>query len=287
MKAQNIETILVPVDFSEISLSALETAIKISARQNATITIVNVVEPIHTSHVTFATGMLDNAFNQLQDDSKANLKAIADKIKISHHVHLEIHSTTGVAYDGIVDAARKLKSNLIVMGTHGISGIREFFIGSNAYSVVKHAPCPVLTVPPGKPVEGFKNIIFPIRLIPHALEKFEFAKAIIKKNSAMLHVIELISAKEKTEKAYSFFQGIDAFLRNLERENINYTHSITVAKDLAKKTLTVAHKEKADLIIATADIDFIFNDFFVGPFVQKIVHHSKIPVLSVRPVSTN
>lgn len=49
------------------------------------------------------------------------------------------------------------------MGTHGASGFREFFIGTNAFAVVKHAPCPVLTVPPNRKWESFSNILFPVR----------------------------------------------------------------------------------------------------------------------------
>ncbi|TAK09255.1 MAG: universal stress protein [Candidatus Manganitrophaceae bacterium] len=140
---QTIRKILVPTDFSSHSERAAEYALMLAAKFEATIDLLHVVEPFPYSVTdtmtiinhgealkTIAASLLDNARAQLE---QKGMKA-------------ESHLASGAPDQEIVDWARDHAIDLIVMGTHGRTGVRHLLLGSVAEKVVHLSPCPVLTV---------------------------------------------------------------------------------------------------------------------------------------------
>jgi universal stress protein A len=138
--------ILVPTDFSEHAAVALETAIDVAARYGASITLVNVFEPVVYSFPE-ASGFYANLNlpDAIEDISKALEKdkqtAIAAGAKNVTTSQLHGHPPSE-----ITDFAKSGGFDLIVMGTHGRRGLSHLMIGSVAERVVRVAPCAVLTV---------------------------------------------------------------------------------------------------------------------------------------------
>ena len=142
-----LTSILVPTDFSDASAKALLYAAAFARQFGAKITLLHVVEPI-------ATPDFDNSFPlALEDDAldahcKRRLESIAaehgfepasiDKILVRH----------GRAFHEIATAAKSLNMDLIIISTHGYTGLKHAFMGSTAERVVRHAKCPVLVVRP-------------------------------------------------------------------------------------------------------------------------------------------
>jgi hypothetical protein len=168
------------------------------------------------------------------------------------------------------------------MGTHGTSGLREFFIGSEAFKVVKNAQCPVLTIPGNWGRTIFKKILFPIRLLPGAFEKYYFARPIFEKNNSELLVLGLID-KNKPENEIEMEQLISIFKLELHMDKVVYFSEKCPSDNFASKVIETGNEYKADLIILTANLDYDLKAYFLGPFVQQIVNHSKQPVLSIKP----
>lgn len=155
-------------------------------------------------------------------------------------------------------------------------------MGSTAYRVVKNAPCPVLTLPGYNQWLDFKKILFPIRMVPHALDKYEAIRPIIQKNGSSLLIAgivqrddaaDLIEMKTITDKVRKQFAEDDVICGS----EVHYTH------DVATQVLEIANHEKPDLIVITATMDSSVRNFFLGPYTQEIVNHAKFPVLSVKP----
>lgn len=137
--------ILVPTDLSERAERALDYAVDLAARLDATVHLVHVIAVPATSvpelGVALASTMIDSL---VADDQKAldNLvEARKDRCRFGQRV-----LATGDARDAIKQTAENLGADLIVMGTHGRRGIVRALLGSVAESVVRSAPCPVLTV---------------------------------------------------------------------------------------------------------------------------------------------
>ncbi|MBI3610492.1 MAG: universal stress protein [Nitrospirae bacterium] len=140
-----IKTILVPTDFSDCSERAVRYAAMIARTFKARIVLVHVIQPYaysmtetfnvvehYTALKTIAGPMLDQARKKL----------------LKQGVLVETDLPTGPAHHEIIEKARRAKADLIVMGTHGRTGVEHFLLGSVAEKVVRMSPCPVLTVPP-------------------------------------------------------------------------------------------------------------------------------------------
>lgn len=140
---QGVRKILIPTDFSPHSERAADYAAMLAEPFQATIDLLHVVEPFPYSVTdtmtiinhgealkTIATSLLENTRAQMEQKG----------MKVGSHL------ASGTPYEEIVQWARDHAIDLIVMGTHGRSGVRHLLLGSVAEKVIHFSPCPVLTV---------------------------------------------------------------------------------------------------------------------------------------------
>jgi nucleotide-binding universal stress UspA family protein len=142
--------ILVPVDGSRTSRLGLEEAIKLAKDQDSTLYLLHVVEEQVTVQEASVGGgrYVDDFRRTLREDGKAILSD-AEAIAKKKHVRtksLVVESIASPIADVIVNQAKKLKVNLIVLGTHGRRGIKRLVMGSDAEGVIRETPVPVLLV---------------------------------------------------------------------------------------------------------------------------------------------
>jgi nucleotide-binding universal stress UspA family protein len=143
-----INRILVPVDFSAHSERALRVATTFAARFGAQLELLHIVEDPFVSGAWSAEAFVPNIpelMNDLIADARRRIEALR-AIATGEGVLVETTVLTGEPVRTIVDQAATGGFDLIVMGTHGRTGLSHVFIGSVAERVVRKAPCPVLTV---------------------------------------------------------------------------------------------------------------------------------------------
>ena len=139
------KSILVPTDLSEHAEEALDYACELAAKLDATVHLVNVIGipalGLPELGVAVTSTVIDSliADNQKAIDKLAERKAGVARIG-------EVLLRTGDARDVINQTALEVGADLIVMGTHGRRGVSRALLGSVAETVVRSAPCPVLTV---------------------------------------------------------------------------------------------------------------------------------------------
>jgi glycine betaine transporter len=143
-----ISRILVPVDFSAYSERAVEYAISLAGRLGASLDVLHVVEdPLATGVWGGETAIpnLTELREELVEDAERRLVPYCDAAERAH-VPVVATARLGLAAITIVEEAKSLGVDLIVMGTHGRTGVAHLLMGSVAERVLRHAPCPVLTV---------------------------------------------------------------------------------------------------------------------------------------------
>lgn len=141
--------ILVPVDFTKYSDEALRVAADMARRYQASLALIHVLDPLDYAVAEYEAEPNERRRLALSEIEKA-LDA-AKRVALSAGVSgVTTRAIEGGVSDGIVDFASRANCDLIVMGTHGRTGIKRAVIGSVAEAVVRRAECPVLTVKTGK-----------------------------------------------------------------------------------------------------------------------------------------
>lgn len=139
-----VQTILVPVDFSACSGRALTYAIAFARQFKASITLMHVVE---LNYMGTGLGEIEVPLleNELRENASRQLDRLLETV-VREGVTAEAQIRLGRPWHEMTEAARTMGADLVIMGTHGYTGLKHVLMGSTAERVVRHAPCPVLIV---------------------------------------------------------------------------------------------------------------------------------------------
>lgn len=138
-----LKSILVPVDFSPAGQAALKYGHRFAEQFGAKVHLLYVIEPIPYPDFAFVPAMETDATVRA---ARAKLEQLAQKEGFNPATLAACVVRIGSPFQEIVEAARSLKTDLIIVSTHGYSGLKHVLLGSTAERVVRHAPCPVLVV---------------------------------------------------------------------------------------------------------------------------------------------
>jgi universal stress protein A len=146
----NYTTILVAHDFSRSAGAALDHACGLAELTGAALHLVNVVEPV-IAYPPVVGGIVPSAGYGTEMIVQSRRAAETSLAQIAAEVgpDCEYHIVTGSPATALCEAAEKLRADLIVMGTHGRTGLAHVLLGSVAERTLRRAPCPVLTVRAG------------------------------------------------------------------------------------------------------------------------------------------
>ncbi len=146
MEDVKMETIVCAVDFSEPSDHALEYALMMGSSFGARLVLLHVIEvPFLPSYSMGGVPDLDLPLEQLEESARERMEEVLSDCR-EQYDGVEGEVVAGSPFVEIINYAREAKADMIVMGTHGRSGLKHLLIGSVAEKVVRKAPCPVLTV---------------------------------------------------------------------------------------------------------------------------------------------
>lgn len=140
----NLREILVPIDFSECSKKALRYAVPLAQQFGATLTLVYVIDFYLSREVEGRMDYAGLARDLRIQGSRQLVRLIGQDV--GRKVMVDTLIREGRPWKEITDAAHERKTDLIVIGTHGRTGLAKTIIGSTTERVVRHAPCPVLVV---------------------------------------------------------------------------------------------------------------------------------------------
>jgi nucleotide-binding universal stress UspA family protein len=304
MKKRTIKKILVPIDFSPISIQAIETAKRLAKRFDATVHLAHVHHwqyPAGFRGPVLSAGQLPVSFEEHRREQLAEqLKAIASKSGLSPRD--QTHLRTGAApFHEICKLAQEIPADLIVMPTHGYTGLKHVFLGSTAERVVQHSPCPVFVVREKKrrsksgALRSIKTILVPVDFsdcsrhgLQYAIEfANEFGARII-----LLHATDLGYIYSSDGIMLYDVRGLqDAARESSERQMRELMRTVKFGRSKFKTVLTngspvldicsFAKDHDVDLIITSTHGLTGFQHVLIGSVAEKVVRHAPCSVLVV------
>lgn len=272
-----MKQILTAIDFSPESICSLEFSIGLANRTGAGLTLVWV------DHQTERESIYENVKNELRNEAREHFEELVGSYgsKI-HSGRIFYKLRKGKVYQEVSRQAILSEADIIIAGTHGVSGFEEGWIGSNAYRIVSHSPCPVITLrhdaDAGRRID---SIVMPVDSTLETLHKLPFTLEFAKNVEAIVHIAAMmtISTKSLRTKIESYSRKAAGEARKMGVETVI---SVVETDNLVKGLLEYTGNVGAQLISIMTEQGNAGSNI-LGPFARQVVNDSPVPVLSIQP----
>lgn len=272
-----MKRILVPTDFSEHANYATEVAAQIAKKHDAELYLLHIVD-IETYGGTgesvqdipeglFLLKLAQKRFDELLKQPYLKGVKIVDAIQFE------------TTYKNITDQAKKHNIDLIVMGTHGVSGWKEVFVGSNTEKVVRIAECPVLSVKQRHENFCMDDVVFASNFKEEAYEAFPHFKELFGMFKSRIHLL-CVSSPGHFNSTVEAEQDMQEFANRFELEN--YTINLYNERDIEAGVMHFSEAIMADIIAVSTHGRSGISTILNASVANSLVNHAKRPVLSVR-----
>jgi nucleotide-binding universal stress UspA family protein len=277
MESETKRIILVAYDFTSVGDIAVENAVRMAQLLTYRVCILHIINK--NSLKTFGNE------KDPVDAIQKKLEKIAQGIKTTHNVEVEVMAKKGSIFTTIADVTREIGANFLVFGTHGKRGI-QFLLGSHAVKLVKSCPVPVIVVQKPAKDATFKNIVFPLNSESGSKQKVKWALTVYNQFRSVFHIFVDSYPDEFVQKR---LRGDHNQIKKiLEKNNIPSTdnHSPLGGK-YSRKCVEFAKTIKADMIMISTDPDKITWSLFGSPDERIIYNREKIPVMCINAQDLN
>jgi nucleotide-binding universal stress UspA family protein len=275
-----MKQIIVPLDFSDESMNALELALMISAKTKSNIQMVYVLK----KSSDFSHGTLEEE----QRYAKAKFSDIQLKYenKLGSGVSLTYIIKKGKIYDEVVEQAEAFEDSIIVVSTHGASGFEEFMIGSNAFKIITASERPVIAIRHGIMPKSFYQILLPIDYSYDTRQKVPYTAELAGIFGAKVHILAVSSVNDPDMlvKIRTWSGQVSDYMKENGIESITATRSGDNISDLIAD---YARSEKIDLISIMTEQSSAITNFVLGNNAQQLISKSPVPVLCITPKELN
>ncbi len=273
-----MKKILVPTDFSDHAYYALKVASQIARKNDGEIILLHMLELPHQAGDAIGSGhdlpeiMLfkNSAINKLEDLMD---DSCLEGLKVSEIIQFEL------AFDGIMKVSDKNDVDLIVMGSHGASGFKEMFIGSNAEKVVRNSEVPVLIIKKDAGEFNVNKFVFASDFSEEIKKPFSKVVTFANKFGAELE-LAMINTPSSFKPTHIAVDIMKKFISNFNIDN--YTINIYNDVNVENGILNFANHINADLIGVSTHGRKGIAHFFNGSISEDLVNHSLRPVVTFK-----
>lgn len=273
-----MKKILVPIDFSEISTHATKFAIDLAEKNDAEVTLLNSIHFDYYADYQFGSfAAIGSLIEDLESAVNDKMDKFINQFSFSKSLKKEISNTS------LVSSIKEMVTNhgydLVVIGTNGTSGLEEVMVGSNTEKIVRHAPCPVISVPVACTMNSIQKILVPIDIREIRHKFFD----------------RIVSLQQQFDAHLDFLWVKTP--HNVENEDVLSDELVKVIKghDISKFNFTIvnnvfpsdgiiiqANDIQADMIAMPTHARRGIAHWLSGSLTEDTVNHIDIPVWSFK-----
>lgn len=276
-----MKKIIVPIDFSQHSEYALKAAALLAKSNNATIYALHMLDIQEIS--------LSESASQQQEKAVFFLKLAEKKFKtFLEKAYLEDVNVIPVikhykVFSEINAIAEEVKADVIVMGSHGASGLKEFFVGSNTEKVVRYATLPVLIIKNELSDVDFSDIVLTTDFSEESIPAFKKALKTLDFLNARKHILYVNLPNESFRTTTEMDALANKFLLKAEGNvdrliNVNFVCDRSIKNGILNFSNTVG----ADLISVLTRGRKGISHIFEGSVAEDVANHSTLPIITFK-----
>lgn len=272
-----MKTILVPTDFSSNANNALKYANAFAQATNNKIVLLHAYIPILGKDNSIP-GIIAEETARIKKESQKNLENLCNKyVKVSCDELL----TIGDPIDKILDVSQKSKFNLIIMGTHGASGLRQLLFGSNTSDVISKSIVPVLAIPQRYRFKKIDTIIYASDL-NNTFNELKHIIPIAKQLDATIEILNLNYGYNKTDDEK---QTIEKEIKSLSYKKIKFIEQkANLEQTMAEQLKKYLVKHKPQILVMFPEEKSWFDKIFISSKTEEMANQLKLPLLSIRKI---
>lgn len=274
-----MKNILLPTDFSDNSIHAIQYATKLFKDVNCTFYVLHVygVPFLTDQEIPYYESAQKETFeDSLFKQSEKNLKKLIHSFEKNPLHNFKTISDYNFFINSVLKTVENKKIDTVVMGTKGATGAKEIFLGSNTGEVILKVVCDILAIPENTKYQDPKEITFPTDFkISYKKGDLKGLLEIVKLHQAKVHVMHVMNQKsldelqEKNQKVLTkIFQEIESSFHILT--NTNFENALNCFTQ---------SRGNIDMIAIVARHYNIFQRLFFRPIVEKLSFHTNIPLL--------
>ncbi|CAH8291260.1 nucleotide-binding universal stress UspA family protein [Mariniflexile fucanivorans] len=276
-----MKKIIVPVDFSEHSEYALKTAAKFATKFNAEILALHMLE---------MTDVMLTASDGFQNEQAIFFYKLAEQKfeKFLQKEYLKNVKVTPIikhfkVFSEVNDVAEKHDADLIIMGSQGASGVKEFFIGSNTERVVRNAEIPVLVVKNQLKDINFETVVFACDFKEESIQSYKNAVKMFDKINSKMYMVYVNLPSERFKSSVEIEKNVVNFFTKAE-SNLDKMDTVHYVSDYTVETGVVnfALKVGADIIAMPTHGKKGLAHFFEGSIGEDVANHANLPVMTFK-----
>ncbi len=286
-----VKKVLCPLDFSAGSKRAMRWAVRLTSELGAELVLFHAWQiPVMSAESAFAPTLVADLVEAAEECLGAELA----EARAQGAAHVSTRLVSGPAWSMIVDEVASGGFDLVVMGKHGRTGLQRFVLGSVAEKVVRHAGCPVLTIPPESEPKSFASILVPIDFSESARRAMEMAAALVQRGGAgitLLHVIELpvdYHGEPKIDGLMEMLdkrgaESLDQWAAELRAKTpVTVTTRSRIGRPASEVLAVLEEASAFDLVVTGSQGRTGLSRALLGSVAEKIVRHAPCPVLVAR-----
>ncbi len=268
--------ILVPVDFSKEALDALQFAVGLTSAKSAKIEVIHVVEyPVGAAMDPVGMAVpspYDPEFvDLLKQNAEKRMNEFLGQFKSAISYTIEV----GNPFFEITEKLSKIDADLVVMGTKGATGFKEFFIGSNAEKVVRKASCPVITLAQPTRCEDIQDIVFATNITDVSEGLVMNVKQLQDIFNAKIHLVRI-----NTPNNFERDELAEKALEDLAERFMFKDYTVNIYNDVYEDQgiLSFAKKINAHMIAMGTHGRTGLKHLLTGSLAEDVVNHAKRPI---------
>ncbi|PSR53778.1 hypothetical protein AHMF7605_09715 [Adhaeribacter arboris] len=283
-----IRKIVVPIDFSDLSQQAYQVALQLARKSGAMIKLLHIIElPLTSGYGTSYAGIemnpvgayqsYDFMLPELLEQSKQQMNKLVE-MGAAQGVIIESEVVTDLAVNKIVNVVTEEQVDLVVIGSAGAEGLEEFLIGSDAEEVVRHCPCPVLTIK--QPTSGnfeVQQILFPSDFAPETTAIVPILTFFQQFFGARLNLL-YVRTKNDSSSEQELHDRMQAFVQAHHLTEVHFL--IQPNSSASEGILEVVNTVTPDLILMPTHGRTGLAHLFHKSVAESVVNHASIPVLT-------
>jgi nucleotide-binding universal stress UspA family protein len=275
-----MKTLVVPTDFSSVSVNALNYAVDMAQAINAGLMLLHVYNvPVSFTEAPVAP-VTSISLEEVKRSSVEMLEDLKKNLIIQTAGKIQVYSESrlGEPIEELEAICKSLDPMAVIMGSHGVTGFERMIMGSTTLNAIKHLKCPVIVIPPGTTYHGIRKIGLAcdfenvVQSTP-----VEYIKNIVREFGADLYVLNVQDKRDdEAEEPMMDTVYLDAMLEDVRPNYVQLT-----GKNVVESITSFAENNNLDLVMMIPKKHTFIDSLFHKSQSKELITHAHIPIVSI------